>query len=131
MMKTTTIVKSAQNVVTSTFGGINLRDVFRGLIIMVLYTAFTGIQAALSTELGFAAVKWNAIFLDVTKAGLSYIILNALTPAKVMITNPSPQFLQSVKEAKEEAKKDEKPITLSVEVVDANNDGIPDHEQQL
>lgn len=121
-MKKATIVQDAQSIVTSTFGGINLRDVGRGLIIMVLYTGLTAIQAALGSDQGWSAVHWNEVLLDVTKAGVAYIVLNVLTPAKVMITNPPQALVDTVKQAK----KDDKQISLKVTVPDKDGDGIPD-----
>lgn len=112
-MKTAkTVIDNAQNIVTSTFGGINLRDFARGLIIMVLFTALTAIQTALALPGGFSAIDWNEILLDTVKAGLSYIILNWLSPAKVLITNPSKSFVAAVKAAKQDAKESEVPVEL-------------------
>src|SRR5690349_18940619 len=114
-MKTAkTIIDNSQNIITSTFGGINVRDFTRGLIIMVLYTALTAIQAAIATDKGFAAVHWDEVLLDTVRAGLAYVILNWLSPAKVMITNPSKEFVEAVKAAKTDAKENEAPVELVV-----------------
>lgn len=73
---------------------LNLRDVLKGLLVAVITPVFTIILSSL--QAGSIVFDWKAIGITALTAGLAYIMKNFLSPAEIVLTNPSKEIIKDV-----------------------------------
>lgn len=70
---------------TSTQYTLNMRDVFKGLLVAILSPVFTILLTSLNA--GSLVFDWKAIGAVALAAGLSYVLKNFLSPATIVISD--------------------------------------------
>lgn len=83
-------------VTTSQRFTLNFRDVLKGLIMAVILPVLTIIQTSISA--GSLTFDWKLIGLTAAGGFVAYIIKNFLSPAEIIVTNPSKETVEAVKE---------------------------------
>lgn len=91
-MATTTTSKKFQ---------LKLSDWEKALLIAIATPVLT--TAIKSLDAGLLVFNWKAMLITGLSAGLAYIIKNFLTPAQIVIKDPTPQQVDAVKAGTAEA----------------------------
>jgi hypothetical protein len=76
-----------QTVTTSKFLGLNLTDIWKGLLMAVLTPVLTIITE--SVNKGTLTFDWKVIIMAAISGGLAYLLKNFFTPAQTVI-KPAP-----------------------------------------
>lgn len=86
----------ATTTVTSKQFTLNLRDVFKGLLVAVLTPLVPIISQSLNN--GSLTFDWKAIGIAALGGFVAYIVKNFLTPSQIVMENAAPETVQQVKE---------------------------------
>lgn len=81
---------------------LNLKDVLKGLIMAVLVPIVTIIMNSINQ--GTLTFNWKQIGIAAVGGFIGYLIKNFLTPAQIVITDPSKSQVEAVKDGRAEAK---------------------------
>lgn len=83
------------NVVTSTQGQLNWRDILRGFVMAVIGSILGTLTTV--TDAGGFDLDWKRAAIGAFVAGLSYILNNLKDPSKVIITGVPKESVEAVK----------------------------------
>lgn len=81
--------------VVSKKGEIDLRDIFRGLVIAAGTSALLVIQQSIDT--GTLVFNWKAIGMAAISGGLAYLVKNLFEPSKVITITNSATKAEAIK----------------------------------
>lgn len=81
---------------------LNLTDVLKGLIMAVLVPVITIIMDSINQ--GSLTFNWKQIGIAALGGFIGYLIKNFLTPAQIVIKDPTKSDVQAVKDGNAEAK---------------------------
>lgn len=84
-----------QTIATPAQGTINLKDLGKGFIITLAGAILGGIYPVLSA--GTFNIDWVPILSTSLGAGVGYIIKNLSDKAKIVVTNPTKEQVEAVK----------------------------------
>lgn len=80
---------------------IDLKDFLKGLLVAVISSPITIITTSL--DAGSLTFDWKKIAIVAVSSGLAYIVKNWLTPAQVVITDPSNSAVEAVNKGEAKA----------------------------
>lgn len=75
---------------------LNWRDLVKGLLVSVISAVLTALLPLLQD--GDFKINWNLILTVAATTGISYLLKNWLSPAEIVVTNPSKETVDAVKE---------------------------------
>ena len=81
------------NVTVSKFGGLNLQDAVKALILTVITSVLTIVYEGLIKG---GAIDWKAVGVIALTTAVSYILKNWLSPTQIVISNPTATSVQKV-----------------------------------
>jgi hypothetical protein len=83
------------NVTVSKFGGLNLQDAVKALILTVITSVLTIVYEGLIKG---GAIDWKAVGVIAATTAISYILKNWLSPTQITINNPTTAAVEKVNE---------------------------------